>query len=537
RVHGASTEGTGALLVTIEARFSASKDEAPTEVHLTGLPDNVLRESRGRLLCILGATRLRLGPGRLYLHLTPAARRKSGEALDLPLVIAAAVAGGHLSQAHVAGTVFVGEVGIDGRLHPTPGGLAAAVAARARGIRRVIAPVETAAEAAAIEDMSAYGAASIEEVLQLLTTDPAEPGAAPPMAPTPFDPTAARAPSSLDDVRGQEEGKLALEVAAAGGHGLLLVGPPGAGKSMLARRLVDLLPEMTLDERIEVTSILSATGRWPRGLSSRRPFRAPHHTTSFAGLIGGGSPITPGEITLAHRGVLFLDELPEFGRETLEGLRQPMEEGAVHIARAARRTTLPARFQLVAAMNPCPCGYHGHARIPCHCPPATVRRYQQRISGPLLDRIEMRVSLQPAPVDVLVGSSNACSREGAPQGRSTDDGSSLPEELRGARMGARVLAARIAARRRHANGGRPNAELEAEDLDEAAQLTPQARDLLRQAAESQGLSARAIQAIRRVARTVADLAAASADDGARDEADDVDESAVATALALRGGGL
>ncbi len=513
RVHGASVEGTGALIVTIEGRFSASQDDGGTEVQLTGLPDSVLRESRGRLLCVLGSTRLGLGAGRLYLNLTPAARKKSGEALDLALVLAAAAAGGHLHAKHLADTVFIGEVGIDGRLHSIPGGLAAAVAARRLGIRRLVAPPETATEAAAVDDVQAFGAQTIQEVLQLLTRDPMEPDAPKALEAAALDPRQARDPSSLDDVRGQEEGKLALQVAAAGGHGLLFVGPPGAGKSMLAQRLIDLLPPMDLDERIEVTTILSATGRWPRGLASRRPFRAPHHTTSFAGLIGGGSPITPGEISLAHRGILFLDELPEFGRETLEGLRQPLEEGTVHIARAARRTTMPARFQLVAAMNPCPCGYHGHPRIPCHCPPASVRRYQQRISGPLLDRIDLRVHLQPAPVEALVG---------VPQ-------DSPPAASNGTALGAAVLSARTCALQRHTARPVQNAALLPAELDVVAPLDADALTLLQRAAEAQALSARAIQSIRRVARTVEDLQGQPG--AARTH---VGAAALATALGLRG---
>ena len=512
RVQGASREGTGALIVTIEARFSSSQEAGPTDIHLTGLPDSVLRESRGRLDCILSSTRLRLGPGRLHLHLTPAARKKSGEALDLALVVASATAGGHVGQGHVEGTVFIGEVGIDGRLHSIPGGLAAAVAARRLGIKRLIAPPETAAEAAAIEDVEAYAARSIHEVLRVLTVDASAPGAPEPLLPTPFDVREARDPKTLDEVRGQEEGKLALKIAAAGGHGLLFVGPPGAGKSMLAQRLIDLMPPMTLSERIEVTAILSATGRWPRGLTSRRPFRAPHHTTSFAGLIGGGNPIAPGEITLAHRGVLFLDELPEFGRDTLEGLRQPLEDGEVLLSRASRRTHFPAGFQLIAAMNPCPCGYHGHPRIPCHCAPSAVRRYQQRISGPLLDRIDLRVSLQPAPVEALVGHAH---QAGNP-----------PEfHLRGVELGAAVLAARKTALARPGNRGSLNAALGASELDDVAALDDEARLLLQRASESQPLSARAIQSIRRVARTLADF-----DAGEREV---IGADTLATALALR----
>jgi magnesium chelatase family protein len=506
RVLGACLAGTGAEIVTVEARFDRREKER-TEVVITGLPDPVLRESRGRMVCALEASGLHVPHGRLFLNLVPAAKRKSGEVLDLPIALGAAAACGHMDHRALENALFLGEVGIDGALHAVPGGLSVAIAAVASGVRRLFAPPATAREAAWIEGIEVYGARHIEDVIGHLCG--AQPGLERLQCPDADSDEALlanpAARESLDDVRGQYAGKLALAVAAAGGHGLLYIGPPGAGKSLLARRLGSLAGVPDRRERLEITRILSAAGQWPGGLATERPFRAPHHTISYAGLVGGGSPPQPGEITLAHCGVLFLDELPEFRREALEALRQPMESGTVLISRATQRIELPAGFQLVAAMNPCACGYQGHATIPCRCPPSHVARYRGRISGPLLDRFDLRVELTAPTLDELGLH---------PRALPTDD------------MTDAVLKQRVerARKRQHARQGvQRNTQLSADQLDLAVPLDAKLRPLLDRVVKSRSLSARAVQSIRRVARTLADL----------DDVERVGPEHLARAIALR----
>ena len=478
RAYGSTLFGVDGVRVTIEV----DAGRGLPSFQIVGQPDRVVSESRDRIRAAFRQGGLEFPPGRVTVNLVPAELPKAGTALDLPIAVAIAATRVELSPELLASTLFVGELGLDGALHPVRGALALVASSYASGLARAIVPAASHAEAAVCPGIEARGAEDLVSVVRFLRGEsdlPREP-------PGPLAAEAVGGPAEpdLSEVRGQEGARRALEIAAAGGHNLRLVGPPGCGKTLLARRLPGLLPDLPFAEALEATRIHGVAGTLGgRTLLVRPPFRAPHHTSSEAGLIGGGRPLRPGEISLAHRGVLFLDELPEFRRPALEALRQPLEEGAIRLVRSHGAFTLGARFQLLAAMNPCPCGYRGDPSRDCSCDEAALRRYRARLSGPLMDRIDLHV-----PVPRL-------------EWRDLHSGSTAESSVA---VRERVEAARARQDRRHA--GRPyrtNAELPARTAMRG--LDEPARALLEWAVDALGLSMRAYVRTLRVARTIADL--------------------------------
>ena len=467
----------------VEVQLDIAQQGLPS-FYLVGLPNAAVKEARERVRAAIKNSGLVYPLRRMAANLAPAELPKQGPAYDLPLALAILVASGQLEPPPRA--VFVGELSLDGQLRHVQGVLPMAMTARAAGIRQLYVPADDASEAALLDGVEVIGVASLAELVSHLRGDARLAPAQPTSLACEPDPDEG---VDFADIRGQEHAKRALEISAAAGHNVLLTGVPGAGKTLLSRALPSILPPLSVEETLEVTRIYSVAGVLAPGTAvmRRRPFRAPHHTVSYAGLVGGGSSPRPGEISLAHRGVLFLDEIPEFHPRVLEVLRQPIEDGVVTIARARETLTFPARFTLIAARNPCPCGFYADGARPCSCTESVVTRYQKRLSGPILDRIDMHITVRRVEPNAL-----------------TDTPLSEPS----ARVRQRVIGARQRQWRRFAEhpSVTTNAEMRGRELREFCQLDGATARLLRDAIERFGLSARAYHRVLRVARTIADLA-------------------------------
>jgi magnesium chelatase family protein len=454
---------------------------------VVGLPGGAVREARERVTAALLNSGFEVPPRRVTINLAPADIPKSGSSFDLPMALGLLAAGGAFWEKDLSRFCVIGELGLDGSIRSVHGALPVALMCQREGMHALVVPAANAAEAAAIDGLDVRHAADLREVVRFLAGGPLPRAEASSAAP------ADRSPMpDFGDVKGQETARRALEISAAGGHNALLIGPPGAGKSMMAQRLPSILTPLSPAEALDATRVHSVAGRLPpgAGLLRRRPFRAPHHTVSDAGLVGGGTFPRPGEASLAHHGVLFLDELPEFRRSALEALRQPAEEGVIHIGRARAGVWLPARFMLIAAMNPCPCGHYTDGTGRCVCSAEAVRRYRRRVSGPLLDRIDLHVEVpRPSPAQLMA------------RGRSESS----------AAMRDRVAAARERQLRRYQDV--PifcNGDLDAPMLRRYCRLDDAASALLEAATRRLGLSGRAHHRVLRLARTIADLDATEA---------------------------
>lgn len=476
-IHSAAVLGIDAYPVEIEVNARWGQPA----VVIVGLPDAAVKESRDRVKTAIENSGYKFVMGRTTINLAPADIKKEGPSFDLPIAVGLLAVSEQIRSDRLDEFAMVGELALSGEVRSVNGVLPVALCARAEKRRGLIVPADNAAEAAAVEGLEVYPVRTLREVAEFVS-------GARELTPYREDVSALFAEHQqydvdLQDVKGQEHAKRALEVAAAGGHNLLMVGPPGSGKTLLARRLPTILPPLRLEEALETTKIHSIMGLLPRGqaLVATRPFRAPHHSTSTAGLLGGTANVTPGEISLAHHGVLFLDELPEFHRDVLEALRQPLEEGRVVVSRAAGTMTFPAQFMLVAAMNPCPCGFYGDRQRECRCSPGQITKYRNKISGPLFDRIDLHVEVPAVAYKQL--SSDAAGESSA----------TVRDRVRRAREV------------QYQRAGKLNAQMTPRELKQHCRLDESSQELLKMAMSELGLSARAHDRILKVSRTIADL--------------------------------